>query len=118
MKKRKRNHSTLKEVTGDKEYRIIKYYNEYVNPNDGIQAIFELLKYSIENKIYSFLDLKSIKRTINADLKYLELYQRFSLLRTLSKQELTYDDNGFQLHGHTYESLDEVEKALDNKAFS
>ena len=46
------------------------------------------------------------------------LYDKYSTLYEESNGSLSYNDEGFHLDGHTFQSLNEVKKALKMKALS
>ena len=100
----------------DKAYKIFVFYDAYVS-GSRLASTFELMSHSITEGSWSFVDLKSAQESIDQDFKYLLLRKHYNGLRIASKDKLTYDDYGFHLDGHDFETLDEVHDALCNKAF-
>ena len=100
----------------DKEYKIFIYYDSHVGGNKLVAA-FELMSHAITTGSWQFVNLESVRDSIEQDFKYLLSRRHYLGLKIASKDKLTYDDNGFHLDGHDFETLDEVHDALCNKAF-
>lgn len=99
----------------DKEYKMFIYYDKHVGSK--LSSIFGLVKHAIDDGSWQFLDLKNIKLSIDDDFKYLNSRRYYEQLKTWANGKLSYDENGFHLDGHDFETLNEVQRALENKAF-
>ena len=102
--------------TSGKEYIFLSQLNDnkdYI----AIKSCLSLLLKSIEDNSYVFLDLSAIREQIIVYVDWLILAERFSLLKSISNGELSFDKEGFHIKEYAFSSLDEVEKALNNKAF-
>jgi hypothetical protein len=64
-----------------------------------------------------YCDLEAIKSDFSADIDYLSTLKKYNTLRHQCNDKLRYDEKGFHLEGHTFETLKDVKKALKNKAF-
>jgi hypothetical protein len=64
-----------------------------------------------------YCDLEAIKRDFSADINYLSTLKKYNRLCHQCDDKLRYDEKGFHLEGHTFETLKDVKKALKNKAF-
>ena len=100
----------------DKDYKMFIFYDTYLF-GKNLQSTFELMSFAIANGSWQFVDLEEMQRAMKQDFKYLIARKRYEGLKVWSNNALTYDKNGFHLEGHVFETLDEVRKALDNKAF-
>jgi hypothetical protein len=78
---------------------------------------FDSLEKVSTNGDIEVLDVLTIRTTLNEICDYFLLRQRFLKLNDQSKGHLTLVDDGFKLYDATFTSLDEVERALVNKAF-
>lgn len=72
---------------------------------------------AMNNKQYDMLNLAAVKSRVKEAMQALEVRMRFDSLVGEAKGKLTCSASGFDLDGHKFESLDDVEKALENKAF-
>ena len=78
---------------------------------------FELMNHAIVAGSWQFVNLESLRDTVAQDFKYLILKKRYSEYCLWAKGTLSYNETGFHLGDFTFEKLDEVEKALNNKTF-
>ena len=116
MKKSKRKPIQL--CPTDKEYKMFRFYDINVATfTYNLSSGFELMAHAIRNGSWQLVDLEVLRDTIDQDFQYLLIRKRYEGLVLWSNHALTYDDNGFHLDGHDFETLDEVEKAMENKAF-
>jgi len=99
----------------DKEYKMFLHYDKVIK--GGIISPFQLMVDALRGQSWPLVDLKATRDAIAQDFRYLLLYKRYESLRLYSKNTLSYDENGFHLDGHVFETLDEVEKALRLKSF-
>lgn len=117
MKKslKKSNDSKLIHTIPDKEYQILVFADKY---EAGTHKIFQLMGQALQDGTWKFLDLYGIRSTINANFECLKIRERYDFLLAESKDTLSYDKDGFYINKqHRFETLDEVKKALENKAF-
>lgn len=77
---------------------------------------FEMINSVINNKQCDMLNFGTVKSKVMEALQALEIKVRYDSLACLTKQ-LRCTKESFELDGHKFETLDEVEKALENKAF-
>ncbi len=99
-----------------KEYQLLMKFdedNDGEDVADGLYAIHQALS----SKQMSILDVAACRDRINTVFDYVEVRKRFDKLREEINGGLSFDKNGFKLFKSTFETLDEVEKALKNKAF-
>lgn len=99
-----------------KEYGLLVYYNKYNNQNK-MNSLYSFMNSSLENGQWTFLDLNQVQKNINEHFQYLSLRKRYSELLIESKNILVYDHEGFHINEHTFETLDEVQRALNQKMF-
>ncbi len=97
-----------------KEYEMILtisegYSNRYAKTLDFIVS-------AINNKNYDVLDLESVKMKMDEVFEAITLKVRFDSLLDLNSSIICNKDC-FELDTHKFETLDEVEKAIKNKAF-
>lgn len=65
---------------------------------------------------YDLINLNLIKEKIDEGFEYLYVKQRFIRLNKLIENKIHITDK-FYIDGHGFETLDEVEVAIKNKAF-
>jgi hypothetical protein len=82
-----------------------------------MSRLYKLFGEAIELDSGRSFDLERLKNNFNEDIKYLMLQKEYEELLPYADDKLSYDENGFHLDGHTFETLQEVRKALNNKAF-
>lgn len=75
-----------------------------------------LVMSSLSDNTFELLNLEESQDSINHTFTCLKLIKRYRRLQ-MQNAELSYSQNGFHLGEHTFQTLDEVEKALSNKAF-
>ncbi len=87
--------------------------------NSNIQAPFDLMSSAIQDgNTWSLIDLEKMQSLINESFRYLNLIKRYDALSRLSNGVLHFDEDGFHIEEeHTFQTLEEVEKALKHKAF-
>ena len=100
----------------DTEYGILRFYDERASMTT-VSKTFRLVSHAIEEKQWSLLNLEETQNVIEQHFKYLNVLKRFNILQSTSGNELYYDHDGFHLHEFVFSTLDEVEKALRQKAF-
>ena len=98
------------------EYKVLYHYAQNRSLSK-IGSAFYAIYTNISNDILYCMDIQHLREVIDQDFDYLVLRTRYELLLAHFPKTLSYDANGFLLDGHRFETLDEVEKAIDNKAF-
>jgi hypothetical protein len=74
------------------------------------------------------IDLAEVKKRCNDVFRFLELQDRFLKLNGITKINVSYPNmgsngyrnnpsDGFEVFGHKFDTLDEVERCIKNKAF-
>lgn len=108
----------------NKEYITFCYYDESYGSDENdianlfIASEFDFIGNTISSSNWRLLDLKQIRDNCDSHIKYLILYDKYMCLQQDSDDNLTYDKEGFQLYGKTFQSLSEVKRAIKLKAFS
>jgi hypothetical protein len=98
------------------EYKVLDHYAQNRSLSK-IGSAFYALYTNISNDIWYYMDISYFREALDQDFDYLILRKRYEFLLTQFPKTLSYDENGFLLDGHRFETLDEVEKAINNKAF-
>jgi hypothetical protein len=112
---KKRNDNKLILTVPDKEYQILVFAAKH---QSGTYKVFQLMVEALNDGTWKFLDLPGIRSTIIACFDCLRIQERYDFLLNESKDTLSYDKDGFYLNKeHKFETLDEVKRALENKAF-
>jgi hypothetical protein len=93
-------------------YRMAQDYHSGNSPK-----VFFLVYSGLEDKTIGLVNIEEAQARCNEIFKYLYLGRRFDELVAKSNKTLVSLPGGFELLGHKFETLDEVEKALNNKAF-
>lgn len=99
-----------------KEYKLLCYFDTYQSTKQFCK-LYSFMNFSLENNCYALIDLMSVQKLINEHFKFLSLKKKYMNLLNESKNVLYYNNNGFHIKEHTFETLDEVKRALDNKMF-
>jgi hypothetical protein len=99
----------------DKEYKVLWFY-EHIEPGH-VGTLFRLMSDTIRDGSWTYVDLPAVKRNILKDFNYLMISERYHDLRSVSNDTLSYNKEGFELDGHPFQTLKEVEKALKLKSF-
>lgn len=110
------DHESYFKLDLSKEYIMLAYYDSH-NGNTEIANLFSLMSNSLENRQWSFINVNEAQLVINRYFEFLSLKKRYIELCHLSKNELGFDNSGFHINEFTFETLDEVQKALNNKSF-
>jgi hypothetical protein len=105
------------------EYELCILYN-YTWSHDPSSAKelcnpFKLINDAILDRNITFIKLKDLEIRISEVFEYLHLYQRFEKLKKACDYQLNVSKECFWINGIDckFQTLDEVEKALNNKAF-
>lgn len=100
----------------NKEYGLLAHYDNYSVKN-RMANVYAFISSALEARQENLLDLKEIQLDVEQHFKYLFLIKRFNKIRTIAPVSIQYDYDGFHIVDSTFETLDEVEKAMINKAF-
>lgn len=95
------------------EYKLLASYSD----GDDVRKLYSLLATALIDDSWNLINLDKAQSIINEHFRFLKVFKRYSDLYILAKGKLDRSQEGFQLDGHTFKTLDEVEKALNNKAF-
>lgn len=98
-----------------KEYEFVTIMSE--GYGNRFSKVLEAIISAINNKHCDMLNLEAAKSRVEETMQALEIKVRYDSLLSKTKSKLTCSNAGFDLDGHKFETLDEVEKALENKAF-
>jgi hypothetical protein len=82
-----------------------------------LSLIREVLTDDLHDKIMQTMDITSLKKEVDLIFEYLSVRKRYNKLNSLFGNILTYNEIGFSIDGQNFSTLDEVEKAWNNKAF-
>lgn len=94
------------------EYELVSDFDE-----DEACRIFYTIQTAIEQKNWDLLDIEVAQAKVNDALRAITLRKRFDKLNAASNTAIKYSVKGFTLDNHTFETLDEVERAWKLKAF-
>jgi hypothetical protein len=100
----------LKEDT--KEYTIVGIFN-----NKTAALHFELIANGLNNDAWELLDLEAYQVHLNNVLRSMKIIKRYRYLHTLMPDLRCTHHEGFLVGDASFQTLDEVEKAIKNKAF-
>jgi hypothetical protein len=100
----------------EKEYGLLTHYDSYRTKNTAV-ALYSFVGNALENGQWALLDLESIQSLMNEHFKYLHLKKRFTELFLESKSTLRYTHEGFHINEFSFETMDEVARALEQKMF-
>ena len=95
----------------------LKLLNKYLHNPAGFDGVFDTVSQAIFSKNEHLLKLDECRAKINEIFDYFEVQRRFLSLAEKSNNKLSFTRNYFELDKHKFETLDEVEKAINNKAF-
>jgi hypothetical protein len=98
-----------------KEYEFASMMSE--GYSNRFSKVFEAVCSAMNNKHCDMLNFIAVKSRVEEAMQALEVKIRFDALVVKAKGKLTCSNSSFELDSHKFETLDEVEKALDNKAF-
>lgn len=98
------------------EYEQLLYYDNSRDDN-YLQKFYQTISDAIRDNLIGYFDLGALENDFNEDINFFLTKKKFDNLWTISGHILTYDENGFHLGDHVFETLKDVSKALKNKAF-
>jgi hypothetical protein len=113
-KKRLKGHrdsSRIPNFSSLKEYVVLSNYTVRDQ-----HTFLDVVSKALQGDTWEFLNLETAQQSINEVFYYLALVKRFRQLSMLGA-ELTVSDEGFHLGESTFETLNDVAKAIKNKAF-
>lgn len=96
---------------------FLKYDNELAGNYNKAYHSIDLIRTSLNNNLVEMLDIDSCDSLVKEVIEYLKLKKRFIYLQRKANEKLSISKDGFKISDHVFLSLDEVEKALNNKAF-
>lgn len=99
-----------------KEYGLLYYYNSYLN-KDKITALLSFFKSAMDLGQWNFLNLGEMQASFDEYFKYLTIKKQYMELQKESPIPLNLTRKGFHVNEHTFQTLDEVKRALSNKMF-
>ena len=79
--------------------------------------IFNHLNAAVSNNTTDLLDMDSCRDLVNDVFDFFSLKRRFNQLSMKLNGKLTFENDRFKIESHEFQTLDEVEKAVQNKAF-
>lgn len=94
-----------------KEYQLLYKYD-----GEASSIVYHFYQ-ALSQKELSMLDMEAVEVKMAAVISYTKIKRKFDVLKDKTFGELSYDKSGFNFDGHTFDSLEEVEKALANRAF-
>lgn len=95
----------------------LQILNKYIYSMSPIEGIFDTVSQAIYTKNQKFLKIDECRANINEIFDYLEIHNRFLSLVEKSNGKFSLTRINFELDKHKFQTLDEVEKAIENKAF-
>ena len=101
------------------DIELYKHYfsDDSYTSRSRLSSKFEGVARITENGSIDILDVSSCRAMFNEIFDYFVIRQKFMALEKQAMGHLSFTDDGFKLYETTFKTLDEVEKALRNKAF-
>jgi hypothetical protein len=98
-----------------KEYELLMKFDEHEGEDiaDAVYAIHQV----VSNRQGEILDVAVCRAKMSMIFDYIEVKKRFDKLRIEINDDLSFDKKGFKVVNTKFQTLDEVEKAIRNKAF-
>lgn len=93
------------------------HYSATYNPTGLLRDVACQNGEASDMKAIDVIDLTLLKQEIDEVFDFLYAYKRYRELNKKFSHKLAYDKEGFKLDDHVFQSLDEVEKAWNNRAF-
>lgn len=98
-----------------KEYFPTNTSSLFSNSKAG--NIFNHLNSAVSNHTTDMLDIESCRGIVNDVFDYFILKRKFTQLSMEVNGKLTFENDKFKIDNHEFQTLDEVERAVRNKAF-
>lgn len=99
---------------------LLKYERDILpwNPIISVLQNIKTYKWAAYPNIIDAIDVDALKGGVEEAFEYLRLLKRCRQLSKLSDNQLDINDvkGTYELSSHSFNTLDEVEKALNNKA--
>lgn len=92
---------------------LLKYEYEYEHNN--LKSVFDTISNAIHIQHTELLNLEISKRTCDEAFEYLFILNRYKEFK--SNNKIWYTEKGFHIHDYIFQSLDEIETAINNKMF-
>ena len=99
------------------DLELFALYDSDTSYNTKAGNTFSWLQSTISNGTLPMLDIETSRATVNDIFDYLSLKKKYIALFELSKGQLTYNKTCFKILDHEFSTLNEVERALNNKVF-
>jgi hypothetical protein len=94
------------------EYAVMSDFNKRESA-----ALLANVGQLVNNNNWELMDLNVVDRSFDEIVHALKIIKRYRELSDGANGILTYDREGFYVGESVFQTLDEVEKALNNKAF-
>lgn len=95
-----------------KEYELLHKYRG----KSQIEGPFEVVSMALYQKRTYMLNVANSRNTCNELFDYIEILNRYETLR-MQFGDIDFDDKHFFVGDSEFQTLDEVERAIKNKAF-
>lgn len=94
------------------EYIAILQFDE-----DEMSAKFNMLSSAMINNSWELIDTEALENELVKCVRYFRVCKRFRAMDKLLDEKLSISDDGFEIDGHKFETLDEIAIVIKNKAF-
>jgi hypothetical protein len=94
------------------EYMTILTFDE-----DEMSAKFNMLSSAMINNSWELIDTEVLENEFERCVHYFRVCKRFRSMDKLLDGKLSLSDDGFEIDGHNFETLDEIATVIKNKAF-
>ena len=98
-------------VPHDKEYNTLRSFG-----HKQLAELFDTLSVALDNNTWEMLDIDSVEATFIEVFSQMRIVKRFRTLHQINGS-VSYSDDCLLVDDHEFQTLDEIEKALKNKAF-
>ena len=95
-----------------KEYELLHKYRYGAQ----VEGPFEVVAMAIFQKRTDLLNVAASRNHCNEVFDYIEILNRYEVLKMQIEGGLDFDDKQFFIGTHNFQSLDEIERAIKNKA--
>jgi len=95
----------------------LELLNKYEYSSYQLEGIFDTVSQAICTNNTLVLKINECREKVNEIFNYLEIRERFRALAKKSDRKLSFTSTHFELYQHKFETLDEVEKAINIKVF-
>ena len=115
MNNSNRDESIIQFETEYAQVRNIIYRSSSVSKMDSISLLFRDIVN--DNDAIEYINTDLLEQDIAYFMRSVSVYKRFLTLAKQVNKQLFATENGFELLGNTFSTLDEVERAIKVKAF-